>query len=819
MPEGAIRLNVTVSRLEKEGRVTWWVGQDNYLSHRSGDQAGQRLAVATLMANGHVKPSEVSAALDLAPRSLMRWSQQLEERGAGSFYEPREVRGAAVLTLEKRSECERLLAAGHCIAATARLAKIGESALRKAVRAGRIAKPANPAKPSPPAKPAAPVPPGCPDLSPSSDAPGQTEAQTPADLTVSSNAPVPVASSEPIEPVASVAPTAAASPSASSSTSTAAAASTVSTAPAALVPPAAPTKAQRSQLDALAAEGIGTACTRADERTAAAFGLADTISAATRFEPASDVLLGGVLCGLPALCANGLFSGLGRHLSLPKGYYSALHILCVLGFMALARIRRPEQLRHFPPGELGKTLGLDRVPEVRTLRAKLAHLATHGDPVGWMHHVSKTWMEEDPAEAGYLYLDGHVRVYHGSQAHLPRRYVSRQKLCLRGTTDYWVNDALGRPFFVVSKALTEGLAAALLEDILPELLATVPGQPTAEQLEADPLLPRFVIVFDREGSHHSLISKLWEQRVAVITYRKAVTDTWPEAEFEEVEVPSPGGGATRMRLASRETQLTTVTTAAPVPLLEVRRLTDTGHQTAIITTARKLAIPTVAGRMFTRWCQENYFGYMMRHFDIDGLVEYGCEDIPDTAEVINPAWRELDKRLGRLRTRLRRHQAKLGADLEPTAPEGTKIERRAVLLETVQNLQAERKTLLEQKRATPRRVMLKDLPESERPSQLRPLTKTLTDTVKMIAYRAETALVGLLKKHLEHEAEARALIRELFVTSAELEPDDAALTLTIRVHRMATPAHDRAIEALLADLTAARFTHPETKHRFIYRLV
>ncbi len=72
-------------------------------------------------------------------------------------------------------------------------------------------------------------------------------------------------------------------------------------------------------------------------------------------------------------CANGLFSGLDRHLTLPKGYYSALHILCVLcvlGFMALARIRRPEQLRHHPPGALGKAPGLDRVPEVCTLREK-----------------------------------------------------------------------------------------------------------------------------------------------------------------------------------------------------------------------------------------------------------------------------------------------------------------------------------------------------------------------------------------------------------------------------------------------------------------
>jgi len=142
-------------------------------------------------------------------------------------------------------------------------------------------------------------------------------------------------------------------------------------------------------------------------------------------------------------------------------------------------------------------VGLDRVPEVRTLREKIAVMADQGTPEEWMRELSRNWMEADPQEAGYLYVDGHVRVYHGSGTLLPRRYVSRERLCLRGTTDYWINDALGRPFFVVSKTVTDGLAATLLEEIVPELLAGVPGQPSAAQLAADPLRHRFVVIFDR----------------------------------------------------------------------------------------------------------------------------------------------------------------------------------------------------------------------------------------------------------------------------------------------------------------------------------
>ena len=164
-------------------------------------------------------------------------------------------------------------------------------------------------------------------------------------------------------------------------------------------------------------------------------------------------------------------------------------------------------------------------------------------------------MEGDPEEAGYLYVDGHVRVYNGELARLPRRFVSRERLCLRGTTDYWVNDAVGRPFFVVSKAVTEGLADALLKDIVPELLRSVPRQPTAAELDNDPQLHRFVIVFDREGATHSLLSQLWQQRIGALTYRKNVKDVWPEGEFIEQEVLAPGGGSARMKLSMRQTTL------------------------------------------------------------------------------------------------------------------------------------------------------------------------------------------------------------------------------------------------------------------------
>lgn len=575
---------------------------------------------------------------------------------------------------------------------------------------------------------------------------------------------------------------------------------------------AATTKSERSRADAEAAAGMGTACTRADERIQTALGLAT--GATTRFEASHDVAMGGLLAGLPALCANGLLTGLDRHLKLPRGFYSALHILLVLGFMALGRIKRPEHLRQTSPGELGKVIGLDRVPEVRTLREKVHLLAKTGDPAAWMRDLAKLWMESEPEEAGYLYVDGHVRVYHGEQARLSKRYVSRERLCLRGTTDYWVNDALGRPFFVVSQPLNDGLAETLLKDIVPQLLEIVPGQPTPAELDADPTLHRFVMVFDREGATQSLLGRLWKQRIGALTYRKNVKDLWSEEAFQEQEVHLPAGGSTGMKLAMRETRLGTGDSSLAVT--EVRRLTQSGHQTAVITTARQLGNTTIAGRMFARWCQENYFAYMMEHYDIDGLIEYGDDSLPGTHQVVNPHWRELDKAV----RQTRQSERKLQAAIARTAlDDGGEIQKNAESVEALQAVQEELKRLCAARKASPRKVTIDSLPEAERPTQLPPLNKMLCDTVKMVAYRAETAMVALLRRHLKKEDDARALIRELFVSSADIEPNALANTLTIKIHRMASPAHDRAIAALLEELTLQDFPHPETGARMTFALV
>ena len=243
---------------------------------------------------------------------------------------------------------------------------------------------------------------------------------------------------------------------------------------------------------------MGRGATATMERLAASLG--QLAEATPRFGCALDIPKGGVLLALPALLVSGLLRHSARYFRLPAGFYGLTSIFLLLAFMALGRLRSIEALRYYAPGEWGKLLGLDRAPEVRTLRLKLKHLADQEQAFSFSSTLCKDWMLEAPEEAAVLYVDGHVRVYHGTAKVLPKHYVARERLCLSATADYWVNAMDGKPFFVVSQAVDPGLLQVLERDIVPRLEADIPNQPGADELDADPLLHRFTVVFDRRAT-------------------------------------------------------------------------------------------------------------------------------------------------------------------------------------------------------------------------------------------------------------------------------------------------------------------------------
>jgi len=177
---------------------------------------------------------------------------------------------------------------------------------------------------------------------------------------------------------------------------------------------------------------MGIACTQVQERVQSSLG--GGIKAESVFDTHYEVCQSGVLLMLPALLSQGLLKANELYKDVRKGYYSMVHILLVLSFMALSRIKNPEQLKTCNPGEMGKIIGLDRVPEAKCLRERMDFIVKQGLAQKLNNELSKTWVSDQ--ECFYFYVDGHVRVYHGDKAKLTKKYVSRQKLCLHGTAEF-----------------------------------------------------------------------------------------------------------------------------------------------------------------------------------------------------------------------------------------------------------------------------------------------------------------------------------------------------------------------------------------------
>ncbi len=575
------------------------------------------------------------------------------------------------------------------------------------------------------------------------------------------------------------------------------------------------TQSERTQADARAAEGLGTACTHTAERMAASIGLIK--GAETRFNACVDVPNGGSLCALPALLENGLLHNMDT-LGRVEGYYTVTQILLVLSLMLVARIKNVEQLGDGAPGEFGKLIGLDRVPEARCLRGKMATLSENSCAEQWSAEIADYWLQKHAETTGFLYVDGHVKVYGGANP-LPRRYVSRQRLCLRGISFYWVNDAWGCPFFVVERQIDPGMLEVLRKDIVPCLLNDVPRQPSPAALAADPLLHRFVLVFDREGSSPAFFKEMWAtHRIACLSYRKKPVSDWPEADFSEGEAETVHGEKVKMRLAERRTTFG----QEQVPVKEIRKLSSSGHQTAMITTAQSLDSPSIAVHMFTRWCQENFFAYAMHHYGIDQLRQYGTEDFPVTEMVVNPSWRELDTRRRRTRTLLQRRVIYLHSMNEHKAADPLHkghpqwIIRQNETIEDIQQFKGALEDINPRLKEIPKHIALSELPENTRFKKMTLSSRTLMNTMGMICYRAETAMASLFMDKSLSLSDARAVLQALFNTTADIRPDVDHKTLNVHLHSSSTPRDNRLLERLFKHLNDTETIFPGSDMKMVF---
>jgi hypothetical protein len=341
--------------------------------------------------------------------------------------------------------------------------------------------------------------------------------------------------------------------------------------------------------------------------------------------------LAGLLLALPALEGAGLLAAArevyGR---LKGGFYGLGATLLTLVFLALAGEPRAEGATRVPPAALGRVLGLDRAPEVKTIRRKLAELAAAGKAADLIMALARRHAAARPDALGFLHIDGHARVYYGTRI-VQKTHVARLKFPAPATMETWVTGQDGDPVFMVVAEPSDSLASELRR-LLPQLRQVV-GQDR-----------RVTVCFDRGGWSPALFADITAAGFGLLTWRKGPAPDVPADAFTAITCADDRGREHEYHLA--DTTVTLTISEGPrkgqtVSLRQVtRRVPARGggtRQIHALTSRTDLAAGEVCWRLTSRWREENYFRYARTHFALDALDSYAATPDDPGRLVPNPA--------------------------------------------------------------------------------------------------------------------------------------------------------------------------------------
>ncbi|MGH7676427.1 MAG: putative transposase [Gemmatimonadales bacterium] len=527
------------------------------------------------------------------------------------------------------------------------------------------------------------------------------------------------------------------------------------------------------------------------DRFFAFLGLLD--DAAPLFRDGTAVPGAGVLLAVPDLVATGVLAAAKQVWgSIGPAFYGLRTTVMAMLLMALLRVQRPEGLKERSPLDFGRVLGLDRAPEVKTVRRKLTRFAALGGVETFGRLLAQRRVATHGHALGFLYIDGHVRIYYGKRR-IPKAHAARINAVAPATTDYWVNDQAGDPLLVVTAR-----ANAATTTMLPPLLAEI------RKLVGE---RRVTVVFDRGGYSPELWAKILKDGFDILTYRKGKWRNLPAKCFSKQSAKLDGRKVT-YHLADHEVRI------GKLRLRQVTRRQE-GHQTPVLTSRRDLRAVEVAHRMFSRWRQENFFKYQREEYLIDALVDYKAEPDDPMREVPNPKWAAADADLRAARAEIDRLQraAFLGnvrdAIGDDPAPRSDPPRGAAVWAAIQRAI-----TLLKRRDRIPRRIPIGKTTD-EPIIKLATQRKHLSNLIKMVAYQAESALTNAVAPHYKRAAEeGRTLVQSALASAADITVTKTELLVTLAP--LSSPHRSRAVAALCDKLNATRTVFPGTRLRLRY---
>ena len=712
----------------------------------AGDAAGRRLAAVSLMRIKAATQLQVAEAFAVGPATVRRWETRLADDGvAGLFAERKGPKRKSKLTADTVAAIRRLRAGGASYRGIAAAAGVSVGSVRNALRDTDTEEPCAPT---------------------GLDAHLRTEPQ----IEVEREAGTEVRAGQNCPATMSAAPV--------TDTGTGAAEAVVPV--------------------------LADPVDRGAERALARFGLIP--AAPPVFTRCARAPLAGLLLGLPALAGTGLLDTAHTvYGELPNGFYSLDTMLCESVFRALLGAARAEGAARIDPPALGRVLGLDRAPEVKTIRRKIGLLAEAGKAGDWIAAMARRHLQAHPGQAAVLYVDGHVRAYQGTRK-IAKTHVPRLKFPAPATVETWVSDAAGDPLLVVMAEPAASLAAELRR-LIPELRATVGDD------------RRVLVGFDRGGWSATLFADLHAAGFDTLTWRKGATADVDEHAFAEHSHTDEHGRTHTWALADTEITLDIADGPRAGEVFPMRQISlfnaAATRQMHILTTRADLPAAEIRYRMGSRWRQENHYRYARIHFDLDSHDTYRATDDDPTRMVPNPAKKPAYRDVEKARRAL--HSAETTRDTELLAAHspqpGTVVLLTNPMINTintkVHTTEAALDAAIAAHRAIPARIPLSQVNPGQQ--VLDTETKLIHHAIRIAAFNTAQSLARAIVTatgYTRADDEAHTLIRTALAGSGDIIPDHD--TLHIRLDPLSAPRHTAAIDELCHALNDTDTVYPGT---------
>lgn len=475
-----------------------------------------------------------------------------------------------------------------------------------------------------------------------------------------------------------------------------------------------------------------------------------------------------------------------------------------LVFLAL-REPRAEGATRVDIAAAGRVLGLDRAPEVKTIRRKIRVLAEAGKAGDWITAMARRHVEARAEQAAVCYVDGHVRAYQGTRK-IAKTHVPRLKFPAPATVETWVCDAAGDPLLVVMAEPAASLAGELRR-LIPDLRALVGDQ------------RRVLVGFDRGGWSPALFADLDAAGFDTLTWRKGRAADIDEHAFAEHSHTDEHGRVHTWRLADTQVELDITEGPRKGEVFAMRQISlhDTAgtRQMHILTTRADLPAAEIRYRMGSRWRQENHYRYGRIHFDLDSHDTYRAGDDDPDRTVPNPAKKPAYQQVETARRAL--HSAETLRDRELLAvscpPPGATTVVTNAMIDTinadVHTAQATLDAALTAHQAIPARLPLAEVNPGQQ--VLDTETKLIHHAIRIAAYNTTRSLARAILTdtgYTRADDEAHTLIRTVLAGSGDIIPDHH--TLHIRLDPLPAPRHTAAIAELCQVLNTTDTVYPGT---------